>query len=171
METKNTEETIRKELHWLKEENNFIVPPHSFGGGGFLLSSKKDVDVTVLSSSQNFIDTKIISKGTSFLATFVYGEPDHTKRNAFWSTLSALHPEPKGPWFLTGDFNELIDNSEKKGGPVRSEGIFGAFRSFLSESDLFDLKHSGNYFSCRDKRRSHLVCCRLDRSFSNPEWT
>lgn len=89
-----------------------------------ILSWKKDVDLTVLSSSQNYIDTRIISKGKSFLATFVYGEPDHTKGNAFWSTLSFLHPNPKGPWFLTGDFNELIDNSEKKGGPIRAEGTF-----------------------------------------------
>lgn len=129
------------------------------------------MEVSVLSASQNFIDTRVTSKGKSFLATFVYGEPDHTKRNAIWNALSNLHPNPKGPWFLTGDFNELIDNSEKKGGQVRAEGTFGAFRSFLSENDLFDLKHSGNAFSWRGKRGNHLVRCRLDRSLSNPEWT
>lgn len=171
IESKNTEDMIRRELHWLKEENNFIVPPHSPGGGGLVLSWKKDVDVTILSSSQNFIDTRIISKGKYFLATFVYGEPDHSKRNAFWTTLASLHATPKGPWFLTGDFNELIDNSEKKGGPIRAEGTFGAFRSFLSENDLFDLKHTGNFFSWRGIRGHHLVRCRLDRAMSNPEWT
>lgn len=114
---------------------------------------------------------KITSQGKTFLATFVYGEPDHTKRKAIWDTLSNLHPNPKGLWFRTGDFNEVIDNSEKKGGPVRAEGNFGAFRTSLSENDLFDLKHSGSLLSWRGKRESHLVRCRLDRSLSNPEWT
>lgn len=168
METKNTEEMISRELPWLQQENNLIVPPNSPGGGGLVLSWKKDVELTVLSSSQNFIDTRITSKGKSFLATFVYGEPDHTKRNAYWETLANLHPNQGGPWFLTGDFNELIDNSEKKGGPARAEGTFGSFRTFLSENDLFDLKHSGNPFSWRGKRGTHLVRCRLDRAMSNP---
>lgn len=61
---------------------------------------------------------KITSQGKSFLATFVYGEPGHMKRKAVWDTLSNLHPNPKELWFLTEDFNELIDNSENKGGPV-----------------------------------------------------
>ncbi|KAG2274085.1 hypothetical protein Bca52824_056640 [Brassica carinata] len=145
---------VKKELPWLKDENNCFVPPHSPGGGGLVLSWKKDIELTVLSTSNNFIDTRITSKGKSFLATFTYGEPDHTKRQAF----------------LTGDFNELIDNSEKRGGPERTEGTFGAFRTFLSENDLFDLKHSGNVFSWRGKRGTHLVRCRLDRALSNPEW-
>lgn len=131
---------------------------------------EKDIDLTILSTSNNFIDTRIIYKGKSFLATFTYGEPDHSKRNAFWETLSTLHSNPKGPWFLTGDFNELIDNSEKRGGPARAEGTFTAFRTFLSENDLFDLKHSGNALSWRGKRGTHLVRCRLDRAMSNPEW-
>ena len=35
------------------------------------------------------------------------------------------------PWFLTGDFNDIVDNSEKEGGPVRAEGTFVDFRTFM----------------------------------------
>ena len=79
-----------------------------------ILIWKKDIDFMILFTSNNYIDTRITSKGKSFLATFIYGEPDHTKRAAVWNSLSNLHANPKGPWFLTGDFNELQDNSEKK---------------------------------------------------------
>lgn len=97
METKNQEDMVKKELPWLKDENNCFVPPHSPGGGGLVLSWKKDIELTVLSTSNNFIDTRITSKGKSFLATFTYGEPDHTKRQAVWNNLSSLHSNPKGP--------------------------------------------------------------------------
>jgi len=81
-----------------------------------------------------------------------------------------LQSDNSTPWFLTGDFNEIIDNSEKCGGPDRAEGAFGAFRSFLSRHNLFDLKHCGSFLSWRGKRNTHLVQCRLDRTVCNTEW-
>lgn len=69
----------------------------------------------------------------------------------------------------TGDFNDLIDNYEKDGGPQRAEGTFGDFSTFLSEGDLYDLRHSGNCFSWIGRRNEHLVKCRLDRALSNSE--
>lgn len=124
-----------------------------------------------MSSSNNFIDTNIVFKGVSFHATFVYGEPDQTKKHGVWSTISDLNQGPDVPWFLTGDFNEIIENSEKEGGPARAEGSFCSFRTFLSQNDLFDLKHSGNFLSWRGQRGSHLVHCRLDRAVSNTDWS
>lgn len=41
----------------------------------------------------------------------------------------------------------------------------------MSQNDLFDLKHAGNFLSWRGKRGTHLVHCRLDRALSNPSWT
>lgn len=170
METKNPTDYVLKELHWFQDYNHIAVEPHSPGGGGLFLAWKKDVDLTVNQTSQNFIDTTIVYKGISFHATFVYGEPDSSKRLQVWNTISNLRPENGGAWFLTGDFNEIIDNSEKCGGPDRAEGTFGAFRSFLSQNDLFDLKHSGSFLSWRGKRHTHLVLCRLDRALSNSDW-
>ncbi|KAL0722453.1 hypothetical protein Bca4012_037052 [Brassica carinata] len=53
---------------------------------------------------------------------------------------------------VTGDFNELLDNSEKVGGPVRWEGSFIAFRSFVTQAGLWDLQHTGNQLSWRGTR-------------------
>lgn len=44
------------------------------------------------------------------------------------------------PWVLTGDFNDILDNSEKSGGPSRCEGSFIPFRSFVSMNGLWDVK-------------------------------
>lgn len=171
METKNPDEKVQEDLEFLQLEQSHLVSPHSPGGGGLYLGWKKEVNLTILSSTHNYIDAHISYKGVAIHATFTYGEPDYTKRQAIWNELSLLHPDPESPWFLTGDFNEIIDNSEKNGGPERAEGTFCAFRTFLSENRLFDLKHSGSFLSWRGKRHSHLVQCRLDRSMSNINWT
>ncbi|CAA7029244.1 unnamed protein product [Microthlaspi erraticum] len=87
-----------------------------------------------------------------------------------WNAIKGKTLGRNVPWFLTGDFNEILDNSEKAGGPPRAENSFVEFRSFMSESDLYDLRHSGNYLSWRGVRGKHLVRCRLDRAMANSAW-
>ena len=161
---------VLNELQWLQSNNYFVVEPHSPRGGGLFLSRKKNIQVVINSSSYNFIDTTITYKGNFFHTTFVYGEPNSTKPQQIWRTLSNLHLATEDPWFLTGDFNEIVDNSEKCGGLVRAEGTFCVFRSFISQNDLFDLKFTGSFLSWRGKRHSHLILCRLDRAMCNSAW-
>ncbi|XP_022575814.1 uncharacterized protein LOC111215880 [Brassica napus] len=171
METKNPDVKTLKELQWLIPEKYYTVPPESPGSGGLFLYWKKEINLTINSATKNFTDTTISYKGVDFHTTFVYGEPDQTKRQEVWDELSNLQDKNSNPWYLTGDFNEIIDNSEKCGGPERAEGTFCAFRSFLSTNGLFDLKHCGSSLSWRGKRYKHLVQCRLDRTLCNAEWS
>lgn len=170
METKNQNEKVLKSIQGLGYTETKLIPPHSPGGGGLALPWNSDIHVQILTESQNFIDTLIEAEGRSFYATFVYGEPDKTKRKEIWISLSSLGQNRSAPWLLTGDFNDIIDLSEKYGGPERPEGSFIDLRTFMSECDLFDLRYSGNFLSWRGKRHDHLVYCRLDRSMSNTEW-
>ncbi|XP_056843105.1 uncharacterized protein LOC130495678 [Raphanus sativus] len=101
-------------------------------------------------------------------STIILGDSQIT---AVWDQLAFIALTRDSPWFLTGDFNEIIDNSEKSGGPERPESFFGPFRSFLSAADLFDLQHTGNFLSWRGKQGTHLVDCRLDRSIANSHWS
>lgn len=105
-ETKNSTEMVRKELQWFNSDKFLAVPPESPGSGGLYLTWKEDIEVTIRSATKNFIDTSICYKGKSFHATFVYGEPDHSKRQEVWNEISNLQSIQDEPWFLTGDFNE-----------------------------------------------------------------
>ena len=162
---------VLTELQPLNYEGSFLVTPTSSGSGGLALLWKNDIDVNILTSNPNFIDTMISFKGTSFNGTFVYGAPDWTKRQEVWDSLADISASRNAAWFLTGDFNEITDNSEKAGGRERPESSFCAFRSFISSCDLFDLKHIGDFLSWRGQRHSHLVHCRLDRSLVNSSWS
>ncbi|CAA7050643.1 unnamed protein product [Microthlaspi erraticum] len=115
-----------------------LVSPQGHGGGDLALFWKQEIEMEMLHTCKNFIDTKV---------------GDRTD-----------------PWLLTGDFNEIIDASEKKGGPPRPEGSFVDFRTFMSECDLYDLRYSENFLSWRGQRNEHLVRCRLDRAMSNSTW-
>ena len=72
---------------------------------------------------------------------------------------------------IKGDFNDILNNEEKVEGPVRWEGSFTAFRSFVSQNGLWDLNHSGNHVSWRGTRYCHFIRSRLDRSMANCSWS
>ncbi|CAA7045733.1 unnamed protein product [Microthlaspi erraticum] len=159
METKNANNFVLKELNQLNYDHIALVPPHTRGGGGLALLWKKEIELKVLSQCDNFIDTEVHFQGKLFMATFVYGEPEKANRKEMWNTLMAKTEGRELPWFLTRDFNEILDNSEKVGGPARAESSFVDFRSFMSACDLYDLKHTGNFLSWRGIRYKHNVKC------------
>ncbi|CAA7058840.1 unnamed protein product [Microthlaspi erraticum] len=169
-ETKNPDVVVLSKVESLGYHSHAFVSPHGIAGGGLALIWKPNIQLDVIFSCINYFDTRISFEGKNFYATFVYGDPDRATRKRMWKHLNTLNQIREAPWFLTGDFNDIIDNSEKEGGVIRAEGTFGDFRTFLSEGDLFDLRHSGNFLSWRGKRNDHLVHCRLDKSLSNSEW-
>ncbi|CAL9232043.1 unnamed protein product [Arabidopsis halleri] len=150
-------------------KNKFSVPPQGLSGG-LALFWKDSVELSVLSSSLNYIDTSLTYHGKLSNITLIYGEPQQDLRNVFWDNLSLLFAERDTTWLITGDLNDLLDNSEKRGGPSRCESSFIPFRNFVSMNGLLDLQHSGNSLSWRGARHHHFIRCRLDRSLANCSW-
>lgn len=62
----------------------------------------------------------------------VYGQPEHTKRKEVWETLTQIAVYRSEAWYVMEDFNEILNNSEKSGGNIRSEGSFVDFHTFMS---------------------------------------
>lgn len=154
METKNSEEVVFDKLKNSQYCNHFLVP-HEGLSGGLCLSWKDNINLEILDSSPNFIDTKIITGPDPLFITFVYGAPRQADRAAFWLKLMELGGDRENAWCLTGDFNDLLHNEEKVGGPARWEGSFVTFRSFVSQAGLWDIQHTGNHLSWRGTRYNH----------------
>lgn len=114
-------------MDWLGYASNYLVSPHGCGGRGLALYWKQGIKLEILKESNNFIDTKLKHEGRDMFITFVYGEPDQTKRREIWSNLNKIGISRDASWLLIGDFNEILDNSEKQGGITRSESSFVDF--------------------------------------------
>lgn len=74
-ETKNLNEFVLKEVESLNLYSHFLIPPCSQGAGSLALLWKNYINLQILSSNQNHIDTLITYKN----AIFIYGDPDITK--------------------------------------------------------------------------------------------
>lgn len=89
-ETKNPDDFVLKETEELNFDSHFLVSAHGHGAGGLALFWRKDLNLQVLSSSQNHIDTKIAYKNLTFYSTFVYGTPKIPKRLEVWNMLTSI---------------------------------------------------------------------------------
>ncbi|XP_010480531.1 PREDICTED: uncharacterized protein LOC104759285 [Camelina sativa] len=169
METKNSRDHVVSVMDWLGYDKVHVVDPVGLSGG-LALYWKDMYTVEVLQSNSRLIDTKI-SKGTlSFFATFVYGDPVRSKREEVWERLTRLGLQRDEAWFLVGDFNEIMNNNEKLGGPARPEWSFYPFRNMTRGCRIKELPSSGNTLSWGGRRENVWVQCQLDRSFGNSSW-
>lgn len=169
METKNEDSFIKEKLRDLNYPHYFSVPPMGLSGG-LSLMWKDGVEVSVLESSPNLIDTTVTFKGSLTFISFIYGAPAAENRASFWAKLHEVGRGRDSPWLIACDFNDILNNAEKSGGPTRWEGSFTAFRSFVSQKRLWDLRHSGNPLSWGGTRYTHFIRSRLDRAMVNCSW-
>ena len=76
------------------------------------------------------------------------------------------------PWLCCGDFNEILFNYEKEGGPPRVQRCMEDFRKALEDCDLHDLGFTGDPFTWRNNH--HVAASykreRLDRAVAISAW-
>lgn len=138
--------------------------------GGLAVMWKNSCDVEVLQANSRIIDMKVEWQGHKLFLTCVYGDPVRSKRSEVWERIERIGAERKGAWMLTGDFNEMLDQSEKKGGAERLEKEGLEFRQLLLNWGLWDIMYKGDPLSWAGRRANGLVQCKLDRSLANQEW-
>ncbi|CAL9242341.1 unnamed protein product, partial [Arabidopsis halleri] len=144
-------------------------PPHG-RSGGLALMWTNNVSVSKVYQDERMIDVFVKYNGFGFYFSGVYGHPVQGLRHLFWERLERIGVVRDGAWMLAGDFNEIISNSEKIGGPRREEWSFRDFRNMIAACDLMDLKSKGDRFSWVGERYNHTIKSCLDRVMVNSEW-
>lgn len=109
--------------------------------GGLALLWSKQIQVDLVSFSKYHIDSlvRLIEDGDLVRVTCIYGHPDASQRNLTWDLIRTLYNGETKPWFLGGDFNEILRSSEKMGGINRGPGRMEAFSLALTDVGLADL--------------------------------
>ena len=83
-------------------------------GGGLILAWMLGFNVHIVYHSNHIIHTDLIdSKGNPLSITFIYGHPDHSRRNEVWQQLWNLKHVAYPSWICIGDFNQKLTNEEK----------------------------------------------------------
>ena len=133
------------------------------GRGGWALIFLKFTD-------KNILDCLVQYGNLTFFLSCIYGEPDHDGRDVVWERLSRIGVNRKEPWFLIGDFNEILNNGEKTGGTRRAEASFQPFVETLRSCDMVELTSKGDNLTWGGKRWNKWIQCALDRSFGSKVW-
>jgi hypothetical protein len=83
----------------------------------------------------------------SWKLTGFYGHSDWTKHHESWALLNHLRSFAPMPWLCVGDFNEIIEQSEKMGVVLRRESQMTQFREVLEDSHFSDLGFIGSKYT------------------------
>lgn len=85
--------------------------------------------------------------------------------------MRSLNCDPEIPWFVCGEFNEIMYTNEKLGGLPRYERRMKAFREVLGECQLMDVGYSEAWFTCeRGNLPETSIRERLNRGVTNASW-
>lgn len=130
------------------EFDGLFIVPNDGRGGGLALLWKGSMMVLEDSFSKYHIDS-IIDGGleNARRLTGFYGELDTNKRNEGWSMLRMLNSKPKLLWCFFGDFNELLEIKDKKGGASKAHNQMQMFRDVLDQCGFMDFRYSGPNFT------------------------
>ncbi|RYR39566.1 hypothetical protein Ahy_A09g045127 isoform B [Arachis hypogaea] len=93
-------------------------------------------------------------------------------RKQLWSKISSMTPNINKAWLLSGDFNEIKDVSEKKGGANIDKKACTSFANWINDCGLIDLRFIGSRFTWRGPQweGQERVFKRLDRALANADW-
>ena len=70
-----------------------------------------------------------------------------------------------------GDFNEILSNSEKWGGPERPQQQMEGFRKVVNVCGFIDLGYEGLEFTwCNQRSTRERIRLRLDRVLATTDW-
>ena len=103
--------------------------------------------------------------------TRFYGWPDAQQKFKSWKLLAYLKNFVDGPWLCVGDFNAILNTSEKLSIRQPQSSQINEFREALDFCQLEDLGYRGYPFTWTNKRpRDANTKMRLDRAVASKGW-
>ena len=141
--------------------------------GGLTIWWRPEVRIDFLSRDCNLFDTvvKFVNGNYFFRISWFYAPSYEEGTPKFWSSISNLGVGETSPWMCTGDFNTVVDNSEKAGGIPLRWNRRNYLKDFTDANSLLDLGFCGNCFTWDNRQDGDdLVQERLDRAICNLEW-
>ncbi|XP_039687912.1 uncharacterized protein [Medicago truncatula] len=161
-----------EELRFLLGYDCCFLVDRTGRGRGLALFWRNSLHCQLVDFSSNHITVEIndIVLGTWRLTGY-YGYPNGGRRTAAWNFLRQLSHQFTGPWCIFGDFNDILDASEKRGRITRPPWLINGFRQAVIDSGLSDVPIEGYPFTWfKSLGTPCAVEERLDRALANNLW-
>lgn len=165
-----------KNMDWIickiSFDNGFYVDSKQ-ASGGLALFWNNNIKVRIESYSSRHIDSIISNTtvDTPWRFTGLYGNPITSQRHHSWQLLRRLDSMNNLAWLCVGDFNEIVDQSEKQGGSERNHRQMKIFKQSIDDCGLCDLGYTGNKFTwSKGSKQTGRIFERLDRALASLAW-
>jgi hypothetical protein len=141
------------------------------GGLALMWSDETRVEIQNYSHCHISAVVQLETNERLWYLTGFYGHLEVGKRHEAWSLLHHIRSLSPEAWLYVGDFNEIMEESEKFGGVRKSQGIMDEFYDTLRDYRLHDLGYVGARFTWSNMRHeNNFVKERLDRATATNEW-
>jgi hypothetical protein len=101
----------------------------------------------------------------------VYMVPLVSVTNLPSGTLTAIGEDFASPWLCIGNFNFILDQSEKLEGKSAASSFHCPFKTFIDHLGLVNLGFVGNTFTwCNNRQGLATIKERLDRGLASLDW-
>lgn len=99
-----------------------------------------------------------------------YGDNCPSKRESLWADLASSAASFGGsPWLVIGDFNAIRRRNERLGGSTEWQSWMDDLDNYIVQSDLDDLRFSGQLYTWCNRREGDTIVRKLDRALVNME--
>ncbi|KAK9169373.1 hypothetical protein Syun_001513 [Stephania yunnanensis] len=147
METLIEHDRVEPVQRQLKFEGLFTAKGNRRGGGLALFWHKADI-VQIFLSYLNFINVKVLIQSVeSFIVTSFYGLPKFSRRRDSSNFLRSIASQVAEPWCILGDFNDMLQDSEKRGVHRQPRWCLQGFANAVEDYGLIDLGMEGYPFT------------------------
>jgi len=173
LETMINESNIQRILPLMGFEHFDFISPINHFGGVTVLWNNEDIHASVLFKETRTIHMLVHNpnKVQNSVISGIYALAQPRDKRDFWNHLVELNKVTDLPWYLMGDFNEILCPNEKLGGQPPATTRFHCLNDFLSVINAECVQVLGSLFTWKKKIHTHLICKRLDRTMILKDWS
>ncbi|GLJ27390.1 hypothetical protein SUGI_0537540 [Cryptomeria japonica] len=151
---------------------SFQVVEGLSGGLGILWNPNK-VNIKIMGKSKHWISDHVQSKisSTSFPLWNIYGPTQSPDKSKLWELNEQISLFGSNNYIIGGDFNVILDLSEKKGGTNKISRDMVGFRDFIQGIEAVVCIPSEGWFTWTNKRLGFTnIVEHMDRFLTGSRW-
>ncbi|XP_025704008.1 uncharacterized protein [Arachis hypogaea] len=152
---------------------SFLEEADGYVGGIWVLWDNPALTINILETHHQYVAMEVKDPSHSpWKLTTVYASPQEGIRKNLWENLKRLADATTDAWMVIGDFNEIAEEGEKKGGARADQHACRRFKNWIQSCNLLDLGFVGSKYTWKGGQRDGMerVFKRLDRGLANAEW-